>query len=164
LVPFRPSFTPSCDTPFLRPKLFFFSSKKANPLETSTLKNTVKMVVGGWGWTSSTLDPFHTSFSVCRAHGDVTHGGSREIVSGSYSFPQHCMSYRLSVGTGLFTNLFFRPSLNYSLNLNFKLLLAQMSRSESWERAWVVVLSAGQPGVQAESVWIAWSQNLVHRH
>ncbi len=30
--------------------------------------------------------------------------GSREFVSGSYSFPQHCMPYRLSVGAGLFTN------------------------------------------------------------
>ncbi len=48
--------------------------------------------------TSSTLGPFHTVFSVCRAHGDVTHGGSRDFVSSSYSFPQNCMPYRLSVG------------------------------------------------------------------
>jgi hypothetical protein len=42
---------------------------------------------------------------VCRDHGDVTHGGLGVFVSCPYSFPQHCMSYRLSVGTGLFTNL-----------------------------------------------------------
>ncbi len=34
-------------------------------------------------------------------------GGSREFVSSSYSFPQHCMPCRISVGAGLFTNLFF---------------------------------------------------------
>ncbi len=35
--------------------------------------------------------------------------GTRNIsfVSCPYSFPQHCMSYRLSVGAGLFTNLFW---------------------------------------------------------
>ena len=40
----------------------------------------------------------------------------------------------------------------------------EMSRSDSWERTWVVVQSVGQPGVQAESVWITWPQSLVHRH
>ncbi len=40
----------------------------------------------------------------------------------------------------------------------------EMSRSDSWERAWVVVKSEGQPGDQGESVWITWSQRLVHRH
>jgi hypothetical protein len=33
-------------------------------------------------------------------------GGSREFVSGSYSFPHHCMTDRVSVGEGLSTNLF----------------------------------------------------------
>ncbi len=35
--------------------------------------------------------------------------GTRNIsfVSCPYSFPQHCMPYRLSVGAGLFTNLFW---------------------------------------------------------
>ena len=39
-------------------------------------------------------------------HGDVTHGDPEySFVSCPYSFPQHCMSYRFSVGTELFTNL-----------------------------------------------------------
>jgi hypothetical protein len=39
-----------------------------------------------------------------------------------------------------------------------------MSRLDSWEMGWVVVQSAGQTGVQTESVWITWPQSLVHRH
>ena len=40
-------------------------------------------------------------------HGDVTHRGTGEFVSSSYSLPQNCMPYRLSVGAGLLTNLFY---------------------------------------------------------
>ncbi len=40
----------------------------------------------------------------------------------------------------------------------------EMSRSDSWEREWVVVQSAGQHGVQEESFWITRPQRLVHRH
>ena len=65
------------------------------------------VVTGGRGWTSSTPGHLHTALRVCRAHGDVTHGGLGEFVSCPYSFPQHCMPYRLSVGAGLFTNLFW---------------------------------------------------------
>jgi hypothetical protein len=39
-------------------------------------------------------------------NGDVTHGGLGGFVSCPYFFPQHCIPYRLSVGTGLFTNHF----------------------------------------------------------
>ncbi len=42
-----------------------------------------------------------------RAHGDVTHGGLGGFVSCPYFFPQYCMPYRLSVGSGLFTNHFW---------------------------------------------------------
>ena len=38
---------------------------------------------------------------------DVTHGGLGGFVSCPYSFPQHCIPYRLSVGVGLFTNPYF---------------------------------------------------------
>ncbi len=64
------------------------------------------MLTGGRGWTSNTPGHFHTASSFCRTHGDVTHGGLGGLVSCPYFFPHHCMSYRLSVGTGLFTNHF----------------------------------------------------------
>ncbi len=67
----------------------------------------VTVVPGGRGWTSSKPGHLHTALHVCRAHGDVTHGGLGGFVSCPYFFPQHCMPYRLSVGTGLFTNAFF---------------------------------------------------------
>jgi len=51
----------------------------------------------------------------------------REFVSGSYSFPQHCMSYRLSVGAGLFTNPFFLNPL--------KRCLKGVIRCAGWTRA-----------------------------
>ena len=88
-----------------------------------------------------------------RDHGDVTHGsrGSREFVSSSYSFPQHCMPYRLSVGAGLFTNLFFRLVINTHEREMFrsprsgariKKIKAPLSKNkktrgvQKWERAW----------------------------
>jgi hypothetical protein len=36
-----------------------------------------------------------TESHFCRAHGDVTHGGTVGSVSRSYSFPQHCLSDRI---------------------------------------------------------------------
>ena len=68
----------------------------------------LKVVTGGRGWTSSTPGHLHTALCVCRAHGDVTHGGLGlgGFVSCPYSFPQHCMPYRLSVGAGLLQPFF----------------------------------------------------------
>jgi hypothetical protein len=62
----------------------------------------------GGGWRTG-VDFHHTgSFphSVYRLSCPWGRDRSREFVSGSYSFPQHCMTYRLSVGGGVFTNLF----------------------------------------------------------
>jgi hypothetical protein len=67
----------------------------------------VMVVTRGRGWTSSTPGHLHTELRFCRAHGDVTHGGLGGFVSCPYYFPQHCMSYRLSIGAGLFTNSFW---------------------------------------------------------
>jgi hypothetical protein len=85
-----------------------YSSKSKDP-STTVPRGTgpVTVLVRGRGWTSSTLGHLHTVSIFCRDHGDVTHGRLWEFASSSYSFPQHCMNYRLSVGAGLFTNHFW---------------------------------------------------------
>ena len=55
------------------------------------------------GWTSITPGHIHTAPNFCRVHGDVTHGETGGFVNSPYSFPQYCICYWLSVGTGLFT-------------------------------------------------------------